>query len=58
MEMGISQPGEMTRLTQIVRPDVAVITNIGATHLEFLGSLEGVARAKLEMVASSSPECR
>ncbi len=56
MEMGISQPGEMTRLTQIVRPDVAVITNIGATHLEFLGSLEGVARAKLEMVASSSPD--
>ncbi|MBK7143141.1 MAG: UDP-N-acetylmuramoyl-tripeptide--D-alanyl-D-alanine ligase [bacterium] len=56
LEMGISQPGEMTKLTQIVRPDLAVITNIGATHLEFLGSLEGVARAKLEMVASSSPE--
>jgi UDP-N-acetylmuramoyl-tripeptide--D-alanyl-D-alanine ligase len=56
LEMGISQPGEMTKLTQIVHPDLAVITNIGATHLEFLGSLEGVARAKLEMVACSSPE--
>lgn len=56
LEMGISHPGEMTKLTQIVRPDVAVITNIGASHLEFLGSLEGVARAKLEMVASSSPD--
>lgn len=56
LEMGISHPGEMTRLTQIVRPDIAVITNIGASHLEYLGSLEGVARAKLEMVASSSPD--
>jgi UDP-N-acetylmuramoyl-tripeptide--D-alanyl-D-alanine ligase len=56
MEMGISTPGEMTRLTRIVRPDVAVITNVSATHLEFLGTLEGVARAKLELVAESSPD--
>ncbi|MFZ1685339.1 MAG: UDP-N-acetylmuramoyl-tripeptide--D-alanyl-D-alanine ligase [Candidatus Zixiibacteriota bacterium] len=51
LEMGISSFGEMTRLTKTVKPDVALFTNIGASHLEFLGSLEGVARAKFEMVA-------
>ncbi len=55
MEMGISTPGEMTRLVGVVEPDFAVITNVSATHLEFLGSLEGVARAKLEIVTASSP---
>ncbi|MEW6051258.1 MAG: UDP-N-acetylmuramoyl-tripeptide--D-alanyl-D-alanine ligase [Candidatus Zixiibacteriota bacterium] len=56
MEMGISTPGEMTRLAQVVRPDVVVITNVSATHLEFLGSIEGVAKAKLELVTSSRPD--
>jgi UDP-N-acetylmuramoyl-tripeptide--D-alanyl-D-alanine ligase len=51
LEMGISSFGEMTRLTKTVKPDIALFTNIGASHLEFLGSLEGVARAKFEMVA-------
>ncbi len=56
MEMGISTPGEMTRLASIVRPDVAMITSVAATHLEFLGSIEGVAKAKLELVTNSSPD--
>lgn len=56
MEMGISTPGEMTRLAAIIRPDIAVITSVAATHLEFLGSIEGVARAKLELVTNSSSE--
>jgi UDP-N-acetylmuramoyl-tripeptide--D-alanyl-D-alanine ligase len=55
MEMGISTPGEMTRLSSIIRPDVAVITSVAATHLEFLGTVEGVATAKLELVTNSSP---
>jgi len=53
IEMGISSKGEMTRLTGIVRPDVAVITNVGPSHLEFLTTVEDVARAKLEMVTAS-----
>lgn len=54
IEMGISTKGEMTRLTKLVRPDVAVITNVGPSHLEFLSSVEDVAQAKLEMVTTSA----
>ncbi|MCH8026927.1 MAG: UDP-N-acetylmuramoyl-tripeptide--D-alanyl-D-alanine ligase [candidate division Zixibacteria bacterium] len=57
MEMGISVRGEMTRLTRIVQPDLAVITNIGPSHLEFLSSVEDVARAKLEIVSSEKSDC-
>jgi len=52
-ELGISVPGEMTGLTQILRPDLALLTNIGPTHLETLGSIEGVAEAKFELVDNS-----
>ena len=46
VEMGISASGEMERLTAMVRPNIAVITCVGYSHLEGLGSLEGVLRAK------------
>ena len=49
IEMGISGFGEMTRLAKMVRPDIAVITNIGYCHLENLGDRDGVLRAKTEM---------
>ena len=49
MEMGISNFGEMTRLAGMVRPTLAVFTNIGDAHLEFLGDRAGVLRAKTEM---------
>jgi UDP-N-acetylmuramoyl-tripeptide--D-alanyl-D-alanine ligase len=42
--------GEIARLREICEPDVAVITNIGPVHLEQVGSLEGVARAKAELL--------
>lgn len=48
LEMGISDFGEMDRLSKIAKPDVLVITNIGPCHLEFLGDLDGVFRAKTE----------
>jgi UDP-N-acetylmuramoyl-tripeptide--D-alanyl-D-alanine ligase len=48
-EMGMNHPGELTYLTSIARPDVAVITNAAAAHLEGLQSVEGVARAKSEI---------
>lgn len=57
MEMGISIAGEMTRLARIVQPDLALITNIGPSHLEFLASVEDVARAKLEIVSSEKSDC-
>ena len=49
IEMGISDFGEMTRLSKIVKPDVSVITNIGYCHLEKLGDRDGVLKAKTEM---------
>ena len=50
IEMGISGFGEMTALTKMVRPTFAVFTVIGHAHLEFLGDLDGVLRAKSEML--------
>ncbi len=49
LEMGISDFGEMHRLTKMARPDVCVITNIGLCHLENLGDRDGVLKAKTEM---------
>ena len=49
MEMGISNFGEMTRLARMVRPTLAVMTNIGDAHLEFLHDHAGVLRAKTEV---------
>lgn len=49
VEMGISDFGEMTRLSKMVRPTVCVLTNIGCCHLENLGDRDGVLKAKTEM---------
>lgn len=49
LEMGISDFGEMTRLSKIARPDTCVITNIGTCHLENLGDRDGVLKAKTEI---------
>ena len=48
LEMGINHFGEMDRLSEIARPDVMVITNIGQCHLEYLGDRDGVLKAKTE----------
>ncbi len=50
LEMGMSTPGEIARLVEIAPPEVAVITNVGPAHLESLGSIEAIARAKLEIL--------
>ncbi|HZG71770.1 MAG TPA: UDP-N-acetylmuramoyl-tripeptide--D-alanyl-D-alanine ligase [Chondromyces sp.] len=50
LEMGMSGRGEIDLLTRIASPEVAVITNIGESHLQDLGSREGIAEAKLEIV--------
>lgn len=55
-ELGCSDFGEIGELTAIVDPDVGLITNIGPAHLEKLGDLEGVLRAKTELFAGMRPE--
>ena len=55
IEMGISDFGEMERLGDIVRPDIVVFTNIGPCHLECLQDLDGVLRAKTEIIGKMSP---
>lgn len=55
VELGMNHAGEIDRLSRIARPDIAVITNIGEGHLEFLGSVEGVARAKAEILSGLVP---
>jgi UDP-N-acetylmuramoyl-tripeptide--D-alanyl-D-alanine ligase len=50
IEMGANHGGEIDYLTRLVRPDIAVLNNAGRAHLEGFGSLEGVARAKAEIM--------
>lgn len=50
LELGMSHFGEISRLTRIAKPDTAVITNIGFSHIEHLGSREGIKKAKFEIV--------
>lgn len=54
VEMGISEFGEMTRLSQVVKPNACVITNIGQCHLENLGDRDGVLKAKTEIFSYMS----
>ena len=49
IEMGMNHPGELSYLTQLARPDVALVNNALRAHLEGLGSVEAVARAKGEI---------
>lgn len=50
LEMGMSDFGEIDRLSKIAEPDYAIITNIGESHIEQLESRSGIAKAKLEIV--------
>ena len=49
IEMGMNHAGEIRYLSQIASPDVALITNAGTAHIEYLGSVEAIARAKGEI---------
>jgi UDP-N-acetylmuramoyl-tripeptide--D-alanyl-D-alanine ligase len=50
LEMGMSNYGEISLLSHIANPDFAIVTNIGESHIENLGSREGIAKAKLEII--------
>lgn len=58
LEMGISDFGEMHRLSKVARPDICVLTNIGFCHLEFLGDRDGVLRAKSEIFDFAAPNAK
>ncbi len=55
LEMGASGPGHLTYLTDIAPPDVAVVLVVGSAHLGPFGGIEGVARAKAEIVQGLAP---
>ena len=50
VEMGMSEPGEITRLAEIAKPDVGVLTNVAEVHLEFFDSISAIADAKGELL--------
>ena len=50
IEIGANHPGEIDKLSWVVKPTVGIITNIGPAHIEFFRSLKGVFKAKLELI--------
>ncbi len=56
LELGMNHPGEMDRLGAICQPTIGLITNAGPAHLEFLGNVPAVARAKGELLAHVDPK--
>lgn len=55
LEMGMNHFGELSRLTEIARPDVGLITTVGPAHLEFFGTVSRVAKAKGEIFEGLPP---
>ena len=56
IEMGMNHAGEIRYLTQLAEPDVALVTNAGRAHIEFLGSELAIARAKGEIFEGLQPQ--
>lgn len=55
LEMGMNHLGELSVLTRIARPNIAVITNVGTAHIGLLGSRENILKAKLEITEGLKP---
>jgi UDP-N-acetylmuramoyl-tripeptide--D-alanyl-D-alanine ligase len=56
LELGTNHPGEIPQLARLVEPDLSVITNVNASHLEGLGDLAGVLREKASLFEGTKPE--
>jgi UDP-N-acetylmuramoyl-tripeptide--D-alanyl-D-alanine ligase len=56
VEMGMNHFGEIELLSKIAEPNIAIITNIGESHIEFLGSRKGIAQAKMEITTGLSSD--
>ena len=56
LEMGMNRAGEIARLTEIAEPNMGLITNVGRAHLEGLGDINAVARAKVELLEKMPKE--
>ncbi len=56
LEMGMNHFREIAYLTDIAKPDVGVITNVGTMHIENLGTVEGIRQAKLEIIEGMSAD--
>jgi UDP-N-acetylmuramoyl-tripeptide--D-alanyl-D-alanine ligase len=56
LELGMSAPGEIGRLSRIAQPNLGVVTNVKPAHLEFFSSLSGIARAKRELIENLPPQ--
>ena len=55
LEMGMSAFGEIEYMSRIAEPDIAIVTNIGSSHMEHLGSRENICHAKMEIVRGLKP---
>ena len=55
LELAMRGLGQIAELCEIARPEIGVVTNVGPAHLELVGSLEGVLRAKGELIAALPP---
>ena len=55
LELAMRGPGQIAELCEFARPDVGVITNVGAAHVELLGSIDAIVRAKTELVVALPP---
>src|SRR5947208_8188136 len=56
LDIGTNHHGEILRLTEMAQPDIAVITNVGAEHLEFLDDLMGVRRENATIISGLNPK--
>ncbi len=56
VEMGMWMPGEIRFLADLARPHIGVVTNVGPSHLERMGSMEAIVRAKAELVEALPPD--